>query len=408
MHEARIRARARELPRAFLDELTRADADDASAHATVAALVVLRVVDRWVAEGCPAEFDVEGARDAVLQMDAGNPARAILERILDAIDAGDTGATEAVTDGLLTFGKALELDAKWSLALAVYEAIVRHAGVGSSPTAVVIAHLRQGYCFRYLGDLRASRDQYRRAHRLAREIKYLVGELRAELGFGQTDAAEGKAEMADAIFERIVRLARETGETYVESMALHERAVIAGNGGDPVASVRFAYAALKLTVDPSNRDRILNDIGENLRRLGVRDAARDAFLVLSCTARDQVSRWMALAHLMRVAGDDGAAGSYREYRRLLQREPLPFRVQIEMELQSGYALRTLGELSASRAAFRRAASIAAKHGFTRELQEVERAVAGASDCVEQPAGATQDLADVAAALRALRESSLAS
>ncbi len=407
MHEARIRARTPVLPRAFVDELRRIDADDVAAYAAVAGLVVLRVVDRWVAEGCREAFEVTGARNAVLEMDAGNPARAILERVLDATAAGGANASAAVANELLMYGRALELDAKWSQAVAVYEAIVSHADVGSPAVAVVVAHLRQGYCFRYLGDVAQSREHYRQAHRLAKAIDYLAGELRAESGLAKTDALEGRPDAADVAFERIIGRARQAGEIQVEARALHERAAIAGEGGDPLTAAKFAYAALKLTTLPSDRDRILNDIGESLRRLGARDAARDAFLVLSCTARDQVSRWMALAHLMRIAGDDGAPDSYREYRRLLETAPLAPRLEIEMDMQSGYALRSLGEPSASRAAFRRAASLARRHGFTRELQEAEQAAAGGADCVAQPLAAAQDLDEIAAALRVLRESTAA-
>ncbi|MDE3126774.1 MAG: hypothetical protein KGL38_02145, partial [Gemmatimonadota bacterium] len=144
MHDARIRARARELPRAFLDELTRAGGDDASAQAAVAGLVVLRVVDRWVAGGCPEGFDVVGAMAAVSAVDAGQPVKALQAQVLEAVAGGGPGAAATTTDRLLQYGRALELDAKWSLALAVYDSVVSHAGVGSSDQAVILDYLRQG------------------------------------------------------------------------------------------------------------------------------------------------------------------------------------------------------------------------------------------------------------------------
>ncbi len=407
MHEARIRARARELPRAFLDELKRSGGDDRGAQAAVAGIVVLRVVDRWVAEGCPAGFDVAGATEAVSAVDAGQPVKVMLEQVLAAVAAGGPDAAAAATDRLLQYGRALEMDAKWDLALAVYDAVVGHAGVGSSEEAVIVAYLRQGYCLRSLGDFTESRVRYGNAHRLSKQARYLAGELRADLGRAQNDAAQGEPKAADAVFRRIVRRAEQAGLTTIRSMALHERAVIAGNGGDPMTAARFLYAALKLCDPSPERDRILEDIGESLRRLGLRDAARDAFLLLSCTARDQFSRWMALIHLMRIAGDDGIIGVYRDYRRVLDAEPLPVRLKIELEIQSGYALRALGAPGPSRKAFGRAITLARTHGHNRELREAEQALDGVSDCVELSAADVAQLSEIAAVLRTMRESAVA-
>ncbi|MDE3174284.1 MAG: hypothetical protein KGN74_14535 [Gemmatimonadota bacterium] len=407
MHDARIRARARGLPRAFLDELTRAGEDDASAQAAVAGLVVLRVVDRWVAGGCPGGFDVVGAMAAVSAVDAGQPVKALLAQVLEAVAGGGPGAAATTTDRLLQYGRALELDAKWSLALAVYDSVVSHAGVGSSDAATAFALTRQGYCFRVVGAFDESRGAYRRGQEIAQRAGDLNTALLAELGRALTEAAQGTGDDSESAYRDIALRAARAGLRNVECRALHERAVLAGNRGQPLESARLAYAALERCDVPADRDSILNDLGESLRRLGLKDAARDAFLVLSCTASPQYTRWMAIIHLMRIAGEDGAAAAYRAYRRDLERQPLPPQLKIEMETQSGYALRALGMAPAAGRAFRRAISQATEYGFTSGLSELRRALAGGWDFVPSPPERTpRDLVKIVKALREMREATV--
>lgn len=408
MHEARVRARARMIPRAFVEELTRSGGDDAAAQAAVAGLVVLRTVDRWVAEGCRSGFDVAGAMATVQSVDPGQSTPALLERVLDAIAGGGPDSASTVADWLLKYGKALEMDAKWHLALAVYDAIVDHAGAASPETAVAHALTREGYCLRVLGRFEDSRRSHLRARQIAERTGDLTNVMLADLGRARTDAAQGFSAKADAEFRRVVQCAEQAALPRLQSLALHECAVMAGNRGDLADAARLAYAALQLCESPSDRDRILTDIGENFRRLGMRDAARDAFLILSCTARDQYCCWMSLILLMRIAADDGAGKSFRKYRRMLDSAPLPLPLQIELALQVGYGLRALGMEGPSRTAFRRAASLAKTHRFTRELQVIEHAIAGRSDCVEEPATVTpSDLETIVGGLRAMREAAVA-
>jgi len=389
MHEARILARARALPRAFLDDIARRDTDDAATHAAVAGLIVLRVIDRWVADGCRPGCDVRGARAAVHEMDAGRPARAILGELLDALAAAGPTQTAGVIERVMAYARTLEYDASWAMALAVYDRVIQYAGVASSVAAVAGAYLRQGYCRRTMGQFEQAAACYDWARRLAENAGDVRQVLSADLGRARIDAALGRLAEADATLRAVIDGAERARLPGLASMALHDRAVVAGMHGDLVAAVRLGYAALQICDAPTEAERILADIGEGLRRLGLRAAARDAFLVLSATAQERYGRWSALILLMRIAGDDGQRALFDEYRRMLDAEPLPPALQVDFALQTGYGLRALGCARASRAAFHNTARLARRHGFRLEVGEAERAIAGHTDSAE-PARAPLD------------------
>lgn len=408
MHEARIRARARMLPRAFIEEVAGSGDDDATAHAAVAGLVVLRTVDRWVAEGCRGGFDIAGASTAVQQIETGNVARAILGEVLDAIAVGGIASAPTVAERLLAYAGSLEYDAKWSMAMAVCEFVVQHAGVASSDEAVSAAYVRQGRCLRALGQFSESRRAYSAGKRIAERLGDVRCMLLADIGCARVDVDEGNLTEADAALRIVIARAEHAQLKDVCSMAIHDRAVVAGTAGAPFESTLLAYQALQLCEDPVNRDRILFDIGENLRLQGLGEASRDAFLLLSCTAREQSSRWHALILLMRIAGDDHAELVFDEYRRVLASVPLPMLLEIEFGLQVGYALRMLGRHSESAMVLERAAALAKQRGFAQEVRNIERAQAGESDCVTELApNQLFDLSEIIQTLRAMREATIA-
>jgi tetratricopeptide (TPR) repeat protein len=405
VHEARIRARARMLPRAFVEELARGDADDASAQAAVAGMVVLRSVDRWVAAGCRGGFDVSGARGTVAQTDERNPARNILGEILDAIAVDGPGGGAVVSERLLAYAMSLEFDAAWAMALAVYESVAQHAEVLSPDEAVATAFLRQGYCLRVLGRLDDARDRYLQGRQAAERSNSLRQVLVAKIGLARLDMAQGNLTKADRSLERVARQAQVANLPGTCSAALHDRAVVAATRGCFDDALRLAFSALELNELPSDRDRILGDIGEVFRELGMREAARDTFLILSCTAQEQFSRWMALIRLMRLAGEDRAEAAFEEYHDLLACAPLPTDLAIEFAFRSGCALHCLGRQTQSVEDLRRGAAIAEAHGFTTELAHIRSALAGEFDIPRSPdAQSGSDVRRIAEAIRELRES----
>jgi len=401
MHEARIRARARALPPAFLQEIGRPDLSPVEVHAAVAGLIVLRVIDRWVAAGCRPAGELSGARAAVEGMDVGNPARAILGALLDAVAAGGSDGAQDGVRQLMAYGRHLEFEAKWELALDVYRVVVDYGAVASSSETVCDAWLRSGSCCRTQGNYDAAQAAYGEAARLAALSGDLERTLRAELGPALIARAHGSLDEADRLLAAIATSADAAGLNAVLSQVLHDRAVIAAMRGAPVvAAVQLAFRALDLSPTSAERDQILYDIGETLRVAGMRSAARDAFLVISCTAESRTVRCWAGIMLMRIAADDGARENFQQYRRALDHTQFSPELRIEYYIQSGYSLRALGDLPGSEAALREAVQCAEQHGHVQQLMVARQAVAGAADAA--PAPAPEDLDGLLAVIDALR------
>lgn len=409
MHEARIRARARALPPAFLRELARPNLPLSETHGAIAGLVVLRVVDRWVAGGCRPSAVPAGARWAVGDLEPGNPARGILGAVLDAMEATEDGAITSAVRHFLAYGRHLEFEAKWEMALCVYGAVTDYAGVAASAQAVCDAWLRRAYCLRTLARLDEAVAAYHRAHDAAHRAHDPDAALRSEIGRAVVEITRGRLEEADRALCGIAARAEAGNLPAVLATALHHRAIVAGLQGAPArAAVELAFRALQLTPHASERDRVLFDIGESLRMSGMRDAARDAFLILSCTSQERHIRWHAVIMLMRIAGDDGQRKMFEHYRTLLDPAAFPPRLALEFHIQCGYGFRSMGDDARSEAEFRRARREARAWGHTTEMRHAERALAGHSDAVDRPSPETlEGLGEVIDSLRAMRESAVA-
>ncbi|MDE3153313.1 MAG: hypothetical protein KGL93_13800 [Gemmatimonadota bacterium] len=407
MHESRVRARARALPPAFLEELARPDLPPAATYAAIAGLIVLRAVDRWAAAGCRPLDDLAGAQNAVAALDAGNPARSILGGALDAMTA-PPGDAAAVIDRIAAYARHLEFDARYALALQVHRSILAYRGFAATDAQACESELRGAFCLRMLARLDEARDAYDRAERDARRIGSARTVLRAALGRALVLMMRGRLDEADAAMRDLETRAMHDDFPDVLATVLHNRAIIAGMQGRPArAAVELAFRALRLTPDPANRERVLFDIGESLRRAGLRAPARDAFLILSCTAQERHLREHALVMLMRIAADDGAREMFEHYARLIDPQEFHVRLRLEHRLQRGYALRALGDLAGSRAEFEGVAADAAAAGQGLELQEAQRALAGSSDAVDVPAPDTLSrLADVVESLKTMREAAV--
>ncbi len=291
MHEARIRARARALPSAFLDELARPNLPLSETHAVIAGLVVLRVVDRWVAGGCRSARVPAGARSAVADLEPGNPARGILGAVLDAMESTGGGATTTVVQHFLAYGQASGIRGQVG-----YGALCVRCG----------CRLRRSWQPRH----RPYRDAWFRSrllparctlvsrkplaayHRCPRRASQ-ANERILRSGPGDTGArwwisrAVGSSE-ADGRFDDIVAragAAQSPGRSRHGAPPPRDRCRIrrARRRRQPYSS---RFVPCRSRPDPSEHDRVLFDIGESLRMAGMRDPARDAFLVLSCTGQE--------------------------------------------------------------------------------------------------------------------------
>ena len=113
---------------AFFEELAKTKETDTNWRSTSAGLVVLRLVDQWMAArpGDSASWSITAVRDAVAEIEETTPIRRILASVVEAI-AEPESSISAVIPRLMAYAKALEYDARWALAADVYRTVLRHA-----------------------------------------------------------------------------------------------------------------------------------------------------------------------------------------------------------------------------------------------------------------------------------------
>lgn len=371
----------RHLP--FFTELASLDEADSSWRAVTAGLVTLRLVDAWIEEGAAVVaadgWGVRSVEAAIEEMPVGMPARAILGSVVEALTASRGGDMHSVAPRLMAYARSLDLDAKWALAADVYHTIIAHAHPTEESDVVIHAHLRLAYCQRSLGALDEAGETYATASAIANGANDMFGILRAQIGAANIAMERGNMPRAESLLDDVIsRASTREDLTDVHAMALQDRAGVAFFRGRYDVAVRLAYESLGLTRDPAHRDRLLSDIALAFSRLGVRSAARDAYLIVEATAQETYLRWAASMNLMELAAREGAMPVFERYRRMLVNKPFPPAQSAQFHLQSAQGYEMLGEYDSAVQSGRRACEIATQYGFHQVVFEAEALMERAS------------------------------
>ena len=396
---------------AFFSELSSLGDSDESWRAVTAGLVVLRLVDAWVEEGATAvaadNWGVRSVRAAIEDLPSGVPARTLLAGVVDALTSSRGGDLHAVAPRLMAYARSLDLDGRWTLAADVYDTILTHVHPVEDADVAINAMLRRGHCLRQMGALAEASETYATAAEVAARASDMIGTLRARIGEAKVLAEKGNLPAADAMLETAAETAGEHALSEVRSTATHDRSHVAILRGRYDAAVRFAYDALRDSTNEHERTRILNDLATAFSALGVKSAARDAFLLIAATAREQYLRWTATINLMELAGDAGVRLQFERYRQQLASAELPPLLRVQFELHVGRGYQTLGEPELAQSWLQRAAGTAASHSFNKLVFEAEEALARNSRPMERaPAVAfevPEDVVEIASEIRELRE-----
>jgi tetratricopeptide (TPR) repeat protein len=149
----------------------------------------------------------------------------------------------------------------------------------------------------------------------------------------------------------------------VRAFAVHDRGTIAYQHGRLRDAVMQFYEAWQTYVEPINRDRALGDMAMVLADLGLRDRARDAFLIISGTTVEPETRMVAMLNLLELAAKDGHEAAFEQYRQALARERLPARIHARYYLTLAKGWEQLGRPAAAKAAAAKAISVASQHGI---------------------------------------------
>lgn len=401
---------ARHLP--FFAELAGLEDGDPTWRSVSAGLVVLRLVDAWIEEGAAAVaadgWGVRSVEAAIEEMPAGLPARAVLRSIMDAVKTSATSDLHAIAPRLMAYARALDLDAKWELAGDVYETVIAHVHPVEEADVAIAAHLRLAYCQRSVGALDKASRSYEAASAIARDVDDMFGILRAQIGAAKIAIARGNMPNAERLLdETIARAAGREDLVEVHAMALQDRTSMAIHRERYDLAVELAYASLELTRDPINRDRLLSDIAGAFYMLGVRSAARDAYLVLEATAQEQYQRWFASINLMEIAAREGSMPMFERYRRALVNVAMPPALEAQFLLQTAESHEALAQLDEAADAAERARTIAERYGFNEIAFKADglrvRALAGVAlaERVPEP-DMSENLKTIAATISEMR------
>ena len=365
----------RHLP--FFEEVASHDEGDAAWRSATAGLVVLRLVDAWLESGRSVVADdgwsVRSVRAAVESIDDGTPIRSILDRVIDALQEQKPDIHVVVTP-LMAYAKALEYDANWVLAEDVYQSVLAHLHPLEDSDASIAAHLRLGQCYRNLNRLDDALDAYAIAQDVAAKAGDLVGVLQSRVLESRIAIIRGNLPRAEELLDDTIQRATGAAFTDVRSKALHERSNVAQLRGQYEMAIKLAYEALEHLESATDRDRILSDIALTFSELGVYSAARDAYLVLSATAREEYVRWAAELNLLEIAAVTGMEIVFETYRIRLARQTLPPFLATAFELHLGLGYQALGNAGDAELHLRRAVALAGEHGINKSLFEAEEAL----------------------------------
>jgi hypothetical protein len=330
---------------AFFEYLSSADQNSPAWQPVVAGLAVLRFVDSRLGDEASGESDwahLESVKSAVNGISEGDPVRSIL---LSLIDAAGKGVEQRATVGraLLAYGRALNFEGKWSLVCDVYATADRLAGAPANPDVSIRANIGLGAAARQLAQWEKSANALARATHIADAIGDNASLLLIDVRRATTYMLRGNLPEAEALMRETVNQARASNFKEALGLALHGRASIAFHKSDYADAVRFGYEALEVMGDSSERDGVLADIASAFGAMGINDAARDGYLIVSATAQSQWVRWQADVNLMELAFIEGNEEQFNKYRDALADAPLPPKLRAFYFIFSGQGLQRFGK-----------------------------------------------------------------
>ncbi|MGK2962128.1 MAG: hypothetical protein ACSLFK_08275 [Gemmatimonadaceae bacterium] len=305
------------LHHAFFEALGSTEAGSPQWDSLFAGLVTMRLLDR-AAEGADATIpsgdwgERDRTRARAEAMSAGNPVRAVLLRILDA-SAASTILSPELGASLLSYGRALDIQGRWTLAADVFQTITDSFSERLYPRIVIEAATALGASARNTGDWETSNRAYARAEHLAESIGDRALSLTARVGLATSQMIRGNLPAADAELEQVLDEANAAGFTTVQAIALHACASVAHSRGDFNKAIHVGYRSLELTTNSSARERLLADISAAYAELGMLETARDGYSIVAMTSPHQWVRWQATLNLMELAIKDADEGSFDNY-----------------------------------------------------------------------------------------------
>lgn len=396
----------------FFDALSRLEEGSAEWRLTSAGLVTLRLFDAWVVEGpsvvAADAWGLRAVRETIERIDAGSSTRAILASVVDAMESSKTVRVALVAPRLLAFARALQFDGRLELAVDVHRTVIAHAHPIEESDIVIGATMQLGSCMRVLGKWQDASSAYERAGCVAAMTGDLVNVLRARIAEANMLLDRGNLPRAQSMLDDAIAEAGANRLADVKTVALHDRSVVAIHRGEYELAIKLAYEALEGYTAATSRDRVLGDIATAFYELGMRDAARDAYLILAATAQEQYVRWSSTINLMECAAADTREPTFEHYRRELADADLPASLACQYHFFAGEGFRLFGRTKEAEAELTKALELAEQHRYNAILLRAEQSLEALRDggvviIAQAPENPAPEVVRVADAVREMRE-----
>jgi tetratricopeptide (TPR) repeat protein len=378
-------------------------------RAVIAGLVTLRLTDRRMATaeeragdsqrlappgkletGVPAGV-IQAARVAASAVDRQD---AVASPLRALVRSAGTGPGSDVPYRLLAYANALHADSRWPLAADVYRTLLRFAESprvdGGAAPQPFVPHVydRLGRSLRMMGALDEARAAYAAGRSVARLLRDENGERLIRISEAKILLYLGNLPAAAAALDAIIREANAAGVVpladwvmkakqeheseaalhdafNVVASAQHDRAAVATLQHDFNFAAEQYFAAWRAYRDPIGRERVWVDLALNFAEMGLRDVAREAFLLLLANARRREVQHIAAINLLELAVVEGRKDLFQMYRRMLNEAAvngtLPAELTAKFALYEGRGEARFGHLDRAVAAFERALSLAIVH-----------------------------------------------
>jgi tetratricopeptide (TPR) repeat protein len=360
----------------YFEQLAELAQDSAEWRSASAALVMLRLFDRWMRDGAEVvsqeSTGLQAVRDQIAAMDVRDSNRRLLSSIVDAMVATERPRIVTVAPRLLAYGRALQHAAKWPLAADIYRTVLAYATPVADSDTVIAANMQLGRCLRVLAEWDESLTCFAAASQVATMTDDMMSILRARIQEANIAIDRGNLPYAETLLDETIVMAKDSGLTEISATATHDRAHLALRRGRPEEAVVLGYEALKGVRGQMARDRVLNDLGASFSMLGVYSAARDAYLVVAATAQEQYMRWTAMINLLDLAADERREPVFEQYRRDLEDVALPPTLATYYYYFVANGHRTFDRPLLAKAAIERAIEIARENKLGQWLMKAEQ------------------------------------
>jgi hypothetical protein len=305
----------------YFDTLGSLKEDSPSWRSVFAGLSVLRLVDSYSDDRASVDpsswAQLHNVRTAIEDVSNGDPVKGMLTGVLEQVTVR-SAIDDTVCSALMAYGRALDYEASWGLATDVFSTVAKLARPDKNAALAIEANIAVGGAARLNGEWEISARAYSQAAYIADTTRDFRGVLKVQVGIANTYVARGNLPQAQLIVDDVIVQARTYGLPEIEGLAVHTSSAIAQKKGQKTESVQLAYEALSLTTTSSERDRVLADLAAGFAELGMRDAARDANVLLTVTAQTQWVRWQATVNLLELASQDGMEEAFDSYARQLR------------------------------------------------------------------------------------------